>query len=281
VHLVGAPAAADAAEPPLFAPLFAPANKNRRRWTVPGDGAGAGAAFYAQFPSPPTRYAWLGACGVTTAAVDLRRPTACVRTFLFFFSLSRSEFCRANHALGSGGDGVQTVLAEDPYLWRVPGGSGGAGSGEAPAVGVALTEFHALLVYADRVEALCLVNRKVTFVEPFPMQATRPLLGVTVDPVMDTVFAYSPRTVFLVRLKSFPPMGGAASPSLTLTAALTYRRWPPPTRRGTCGACTSRKSSLTTPSSFAPCVEYVLYLFILLTRPAYASRATRRTQTRC
>ncbi len=88
VHLVGAPAAADAAEPPLFAPLFAPANKNRRRWTVPGDGAGAGAAFYAQFPSPPTRYAWLGACGVTTAAVDLRRPTACVRGLSIPFSLS-------------------------------------------------------------------------------------------------------------------------------------------------------------------------------------------------
>ncbi len=75
LQLLGAPAAP---EPPFFAPVFAGANRSRREFALPGDNMLAGAAFHAQFPSPPTMYAWLGACGVASARIDLRHPAPCV-----------------------------------------------------------------------------------------------------------------------------------------------------------------------------------------------------------
>ena len=93
-HFIGSP---DPADLPIFQPVFARTNPNRRYFKVPGDSPLGSVAFYAQYPSPPSTFAWLNACGISYGNLDLRNPTT---------YRARDE-------------SVLTVLADEPHLWKV------------------------------------------------------------------------------------------------------------------------------------------------------------------
>ena len=65
-------------------------------------------------------------------------------------------------------------------------------------VGVVATEFHVIVLYASHYDVLCLLNNKIVMNEGFPTQSTREMRGIAVDPVMERVFAFSPRTVYRI-----------------------------------------------------------------------------------
>lgn len=68
---------------------------------------------------------------------------------------------------------------------------------ESKAVACALTEFHLVLLNADSFQVVCLLNDKVVMTENF-MKSHGLMRGLAIDPIMDTVYAYSNKYVFKI-----------------------------------------------------------------------------------
>ncbi|XP_015595539.1 vacuolar protein sorting-associated protein 18 homolog isoform X1 [Cephus cinctus] len=73
-------------------------------------------------------------------------------------------------------------------------GSGTSETGLAP-LSFILTEFHALLLYADHVKGISLLNQDLIF-EDIYNDAFGKLVNITKDPMTGSIWAYSERTVF-------------------------------------------------------------------------------------
>ena len=88
---------------------------------------------------------------------------------------------------------IETVMKGREQLWEYSN----SGDPNKKPIAIAMTEFHILLLYTDSYDVLCLLNQKIVMSENFPVQA-RGMIGLTFDPVMETVYAFSPRALFKV-----------------------------------------------------------------------------------
>lgn len=156
---------------PVFMPVFL-GNPNKRFHDMPGSIERSQLAFFAPYPGPPEYFAWLVGCGVAYGKLDCKNPT-----------LIR----RANQPP------VETVMVGKQQLWEFTK----ADSIRKP-LSVVVTEFHIVMLYADKYEVLCLLNQKVVMSETLPLKVTQGMTQLSLDPVMETIYAVSPRTLYKI-----------------------------------------------------------------------------------
>ncbi|KAJ2355403.1 tethering complex subunit [Coemansia sp. RSA 2618] len=101
-------------------------------------------------------------------------------------------FGRLTFGAQEAGDSVVENAALIPY--PAPSSSSDTGSDEQPS-SLALTEFHILLQYSDRVCALNMLNYKLAF-EQSMGSSDETLQGLTVDETKRTCWLYSPANIF-------------------------------------------------------------------------------------
>ncbi|KAF5385477.1 hypothetical protein D9757_005392 [Collybiopsis confluens] len=68
-------------------------------------------------------------------------------------------------------------------------------SSELP-VSIALTEFHYVILYRDRIAGVCHLNDKLTYEEPLPLRPDEVVRGITADPVRKTYWVYTDQSIF-------------------------------------------------------------------------------------
>ncbi|XP_028399921.1 vacuolar protein sorting-associated protein 18 homolog [Dendronephthya gigantea] len=69
------------------------------------------------------------------------------------------------------------------------------GQSSTPPIALALTEFHVLLLYKNRFEAVCLLNDQVVFQDLLPERHGH-MLGMVTDPVKKTIWVFSTAAIF-------------------------------------------------------------------------------------
>jgi len=147
-------------------------SQNRRYFEVPGEIPHSTLAFFAQYPSPPTGFAWMAGCGISYGDFDFKKPTT-------YRPHAKQE-------------PIETVMKGEQTLWEYTK----MADGRKP-IAIAMTEFHIILLYNDQYDVLCLLNQKIVLSENFPSQA-RGMVGMAFDPVMETIYAFSPRALFKI-----------------------------------------------------------------------------------
>ncbi|KAJ7630800.1 Pep3/Vps18/deep orange family-domain-containing protein [Roridomyces roridus] len=65
-----------------------------------------------------------------------------------------------------------------------------------PVTSMALTEFHFILLYADRVVGICNLDKKQTFEEALPLKHNEQVKGLAADPVRKTYWVYTDQSLF-------------------------------------------------------------------------------------
>lgn len=160
------------AEAPFFGEIMQGAGK--RSYELPGDIEESSLAFFAPFPSTPTSFAWLAGCGVSYGELDFRSPGV--------YRARPTDYP------------VDTVMVGEPQLWPYPKEDGG---GRDVPLALAVTEFHIIMLYANRYDVLCLINKEVVMTENFP-KATRGMRGLAFDPVMETVYAFAGASLYQI-----------------------------------------------------------------------------------
>lgn len=60
---------------------------------------------------------------------------------------------------------------------------------------IILTEFHVLILFTDRVKAVCLLNEQLIFDDPYPEKFGK-LLGMYKDPITNSIWAYTSQHIF-------------------------------------------------------------------------------------
>ncbi|KII93824.1 hypothetical protein PLICRDRAFT_49843 [Plicaturopsis crispa FD-325 SS-3] len=92
-------------------------------------------------------------------------------------------------------DGAQLL----PYPILSPTSSspdrGASTTAEAP-VSIALTEFHFLLLYKDRITGVCILDEKLAYEESLPLKPNEEVRGLTADPVRKTYWVYTNQSLF-------------------------------------------------------------------------------------
>ncbi|XP_006454639.1 hypothetical protein AGABI2DRAFT_176125 [Agaricus bisporus var. bisporus H97] len=71
----------------------------------------------------------------------------------------------------------------------------GLGTGDLP-LSLALTEFHFLALYKDRVVGICNLNDHVAYEEQLPVKASEAILGMASDPVRRTYWIFTDQSLF-------------------------------------------------------------------------------------
>jgi hypothetical protein len=160
----------------LDAPIFADvmAGPGKRAYELPGEIETSVLAFFAPFPSSPTSYAWLAGCGVSYGELDFRSPG--------IFRARPTDMA------------VETVMVGEPQLWPYPKIDGG---GRDVPLALAATEFHIVMLYADRYDVMCLINKEIVMSEKFP-KATRGMQGLAFDPVMESIYAFAGNSLYQI-----------------------------------------------------------------------------------
>ncbi|XP_046860460.1 vacuolar protein sorting-associated protein 18 homolog [Xenia sp. Carnegie-2017] len=69
------------------------------------------------------------------------------------------------------------------------------GESSSPPLALALTEFHVLLLYKDRFEAVCLLNDQIVFQDLLPERFGE-MRGMVTDPVKKTIWIFSVNAIF-------------------------------------------------------------------------------------
>ncbi|KAJ8083844.1 tethering complex subunit [Marasmius tenuissimus] len=63
-------------------------------------------------------------------------------------------------------------------------------------ISVALTEFHYVLLYKDRLVGVCSLDDKTVYEEPLPLKRDEEVRGITADPVRKTYWVYTDQSIF-------------------------------------------------------------------------------------
>ncbi|XP_038597125.1 vacuolar protein sorting-associated protein 18 homolog [Tachyglossus aculeatus] len=149
------------AEAPGFGALFAPyADHPPPFREFPGSLGYSELALYTpKLRSAPRAFAWMMGDGVLYGALDCGRPDA--------------------------------PLSEE-RVWEYPAG---VGPGASPPLAIALTQFHFLLLLADRVEAVCTLTGQVVLRDHF-LDKFGPLRGMAKDAATGQLWAHTERAVF-------------------------------------------------------------------------------------
>ncbi|KIJ68589.1 hypothetical protein HYDPIDRAFT_165357 [Hydnomerulius pinastri MD-312] len=76
--------------------------------------------------------------------------------------------------------------------------SGSAASPPPPEVptSIALTEFHFILLYRDRIIGICTLNGKQTYDDVVPLRPNETVRGIAADPVRKTYWVYTDQSIF-------------------------------------------------------------------------------------
>ncbi|KAK7468755.1 tethering complex subunit [Stygiomarasmius scandens] len=77
----------------------------------------------------------------------------------------------------------------------VPYALSSIGAGEFP-ISMALTEFHFVIVYKDRITGISHLDKKVTYEEPLPLKPNEEVRGIVTDPVRKTYWIYTDQSIF-------------------------------------------------------------------------------------
>ncbi|KAI9301302.1 Pep3/Vps18/deep orange family-domain-containing protein [Cunninghamella echinulata] len=71
-----------------------------------------------------------------------------------------------------------------------------------PPISVALTEFHFILLYKDRVRAICQLNDQIVYEEMVPLQYNEVVVGMTVDDIKKTFWVYTSLHMYELVIKN-------------------------------------------------------------------------------
>ncbi|KAJ3721541.1 Pep3/Vps18/deep orange family-domain-containing protein [Lentinula raphanica] len=69
-------------------------------------------------------------------------------------------------------------------------------SGSQLPISVALTDFHYVILYKDRIAGVCNLDDKLTYEEPLPLKPNEEVRGITADPVRKTYWVYTDQAIF-------------------------------------------------------------------------------------
>ncbi|KAG0169863.1 hypothetical protein DFQ28_011330 [Apophysomyces sp. BC1034] len=69
-------------------------------------------------------------------------------------------------------------------------------------ISVALTEFHFILLYKDRVRAICQLNDQIVYEEMIPLNHNESVLGMTVDDTRKTFWIYTTIAMYELKIKN-------------------------------------------------------------------------------
>jgi len=70
---------------------------------------------------------------------------------------------------------------------------------EPPPLSIVLTQFHILILFADRLKVVCSLNEQLVYNDLFT-DRFGPLLGLCRDPVKESVWTFTPKAVFKYRI---------------------------------------------------------------------------------
>ena len=163
---------ADMVETPMLGPVLAASNPNYRHNESPTPIQHSALSLFSMHPGPPEAFAWLAGFGVAYGYLDCKEPTK-------------------YHPRS--GVPIETVMPGKFLLWAFA-----KDEPDRRPLSLVMTEFHILLLYPDRYEALCLLNQSIVASEPFPSGTTRGMSSLASDPVMEATYAVSPRTLYLI-----------------------------------------------------------------------------------
>lgn len=155
-------------EPPMFQSLFQQyENKPEQFLELPGDfGYSELKLYLPRFRAPPRNFAWMTGPGVYYGDVEL-----------------------------SGAAGPSTVTTQTklmPYP-RDPEEKG------THPLNIALTEFHVLLLFPDRIKVVCVLNEQPIFDDIYADRFGK-LLGLCKDPLKGSLWTYTSQSVFKYKI---------------------------------------------------------------------------------
>ncbi|KAI0931908.1 hypothetical protein AcW1_000818 [Taiwanofungus camphoratus] len=67
---------------------------------------------------------------------------------------------------------------------------------------IALTEFHFILLYGDRIVGVSSLNEQLTYEEMLPLKASEEVRGITADPIRRTYWVYTDQSIFELGVKN-------------------------------------------------------------------------------
>ena len=155
-------------DPPIFHSVFAHYSDMPEHFVeLPGKSDRSQLCmFYPKFQSLPRLFAWMTGTGVYCGHIDV----SCVS---------------GPHSVTADTKLIQYQRDEDERP-------------DAP-LSIVLTEFHILLLFADRMKVVCLLNEQLVYNDLFTDRFGS-LLGLCRDPVKETIWAFTPKAVFKYRI---------------------------------------------------------------------------------
>ncbi|KAL4225031.1 Vacuolar protein sorting-associated protein 18 like protein [Mactra antiquata] len=153
------------AEPPMFQQLFQKFEEHEKiqYQELPGDfGYSELRLFFPKFREPAKKFAWMTGPGVYYGDIDT-----------------------------SGKLGPYNVVSNQ-MLMRYPKDDD---RNVHNPFSMVITEFHALLLFSDRLKAFCLLNEQVIYDEPF-LETYGKLMGLCKDPLKGMIWVYTSQKVF-------------------------------------------------------------------------------------
>lgn len=160
-------------ETPIFQTVLG-TNQNRRYVELPGEIESSTLAFFAPYPSPPQTFAWSAGCGVSYGNFDFKNPT-------MYSGHTKQE-------------PIETVMKGSPKLWEYVKML----DGSHKPIAIAMTEFHIIMLFPDQYSVLCLLSEKIVMQEGLAAGTGRGMTGLAYDPVMESIYAFSPRNIFRI-----------------------------------------------------------------------------------
>lgn len=155
--------ASQSSDPPLLQHVFANYVDNPERFLeIPSELDYSQLQFFCNPPrSVPKSFAWMTGAGVFYGVIDCS------------------------------GQAGQDSVTKDTWLLQYPRDKGEP----AKPLSVLVTEFHVLVLFPDKMKAMCILNEQLVFQDAFVETHGR-MLGVVKDPLKGTIWAYAERAVF-------------------------------------------------------------------------------------
>jgi len=155
-------------DPPIFHSVFARYSDMPEHFVeLPGKSDRSQLCmFYSKFQSSPRLFAWMTGTGVYCGNIDL-------------------SCASGPHSVTADTKLIQYQRDEDERP-------------DAP-LSIVLTEFHILVLFADRMKVVCSLNEQLIYNDLFTDRFGA-LLGLCRDPVKETIWAFTPKAVFKYRI---------------------------------------------------------------------------------
>ncbi|ESO97284.1 hypothetical protein LOTGIDRAFT_214111 [Lottia gigantea] len=161
---------ATSAEPPMFYSLFhqyETGSEHVQFIELPGDfGYSELHLYFPKFRQPAQTFAWMTGPGVYYGSIDT-----------------------------TGSAGANSVLSNTKLI-PYPKDKVDIGK----PVSMVMTEFHVLILFADRLKAVCTLNEQTIYDDLFVNERFGKVLGICKDPIRGTIWTYTTNSVFKYRI---------------------------------------------------------------------------------